>query len=146
MKLTAENREFLLNELDQVRKDYEGFIEETRRLERYAIVIIGVTWSWCASNADSFAFHLLIWFPAAACALFGIRAGAIHVQARAARRYIANVERALELPIQLGWGNDQMKQSRGIPALVAITAYLFWFVVSVGTVAIPLILRSHGGT
>jgi hypothetical protein len=115
-------------------------------LERYAVVIIGVTWSWCASNANSFAFELLVWIPAVACALFGIRAGAIHVQARAARRYIANVERALELPIQLGWGRDQMKQSKGIPAFVAITAYLFWLVVTVGTVAIPLIVRAHGAS
>jgi hypothetical protein len=144
MHLTAADREFLLKELDQVRKDYEGFIEETRRLERYAIVIIGVTWSWCASNVQNFAFDLLVWFPAAACTLFGSRAGAIHVQARAARRYIAKVERALGLPIQLGWGGDQMQQSRGIPAVVAITAYAFWFVVSVGTIGVPLILRAHG--
>jgi hypothetical protein len=107
---------------------------------------IGVTWSWCASNVHSFAFNLLVWFPAAACALFGFRAGAIHVQARAARRYIAKVERALELPIQLGWGADKMQQSRGIPAIVAITAYAFWFVVSVGTIAVPLVLRDHGAT
>jgi hypothetical protein len=146
MHLTAADRDFLLKELEQVRKDYEGFIGETRRLERYAIVVIGVTWSWCASNVHSFAFSLLVWFPAAACALFGFRAAAIHVQARAARRYIAKVERALELPIQLGWGADQMQQSRGIPAIVAITAYAFWFVVSVGTIAIPLVLRAHGAT
>jgi hypothetical protein len=144
--LTAADRDFLLKELDQVRKDYEGCVEETRRLERYAIVITGVTWSWCASNVHSFAFNLLVWFPAVACALFGSRAGAIHVQARAARRYIAKVEHALELPSHLGWGADQMQQSRGVPAIVAITAYVFWLVVSVGTIAIPLAFRAHGTT
>jgi len=143
MDLTQPDREFLLKELEQVRKDYEGFIEETRRLERYAIVVIGATWSWCASHEDSFAFSLLVWFPAVACALFGSRAAAIHIQARAARRYIAKVERALELPIELGWAADQMQQSTGIPAVVAITAYVFWFVVSVGTIAVPLIFRAH---
>ena len=143
MQLTSSDREFLVDEVKQVREDYQSFIEETRRLERYAIVVVGATWSWCASNTGSFEFSLLVWFPAAAVTLFGLRAAAIHVQARAARHYLVKVEHALGVPKTLGWGADQNRQSGGIPAVVAITAYLFWVVVSIGTVVVPLMLHAH---
>jgi hypothetical protein len=146
MELTSSDREFLVDEVEQVRKDYQSLIEETRRLERYAIVVVGATWSWCASNTDNFAFSLLVWFPAAAVTLFGLRAAAIHVQARAARHYLVKVEHALGLPNELGWGADQNRQSGGIPAVVAITAYAFWAVVSIGTVVVPLIMHAHAAT
>lgn len=138
-------KEFLLKEVEQVRKNYDEFIEETRRLERYAIFVTGVIWSWCASHTDSFAFSLLIWFPSFACALFGLRAAGVHFQARAARQYIANVETIFNLTNQLGWANTQLKNSTGVPAIVAVTAYVFWAIIGIGTTAIPLIYRSHIG-
>ena len=141
---TVLDRDFLMKEVEHLRKNYDEFIEETRRLERYAIVVTGATWSWCAANTHNYAFGLLVWFPAFACALFGLRAAAIHYQSRAVRQYIANVEATFQLPAQLGWAGVQIQHSTGVPALVAVTAYIFWATVSLGTIAIPLIFRAHG--
>lgn len=142
-ELSDQNKEFLVKELNQVRKDYDGYVEETRRLERYAILVTGITWSWCASHTDNFAFSLLTWFPAVACALFGLRAAAIHIQARAARQFSVKIESALQLPNHLSWARNQQQQSKGAPSLVAITAYLFWFIVSFGTIVVPLIFSHY---
>lgn len=136
-------REYLLAEVADVRKSYDAFIEETRRLERYAILVAGTTWGWCAAHFDSDAFRLFVWFPAIACALFGIRALGIHMQSLEARRYIARIESVFLLPPSTGWAQSQISHSRRLPAVVALTAYLFWVALTVVTIAIPLIFRAR---
>jgi hypothetical protein len=136
-------RDFLLAEVEQVRKTYEEFIEETRRLERYAILVAGTTWGWCASHVDSYAFSLFIWFPAVACGLFGLRAFGIHTQSLAARRYIAKIESVFVLSGHTGWAKFQIAQSKGLPAVVALTAYIFWIILTLVTIGIPLIFHAR---
>jgi hypothetical protein len=141
--LADHQREFLTAELEQVRKDYDGYVEGTRKLERYAILVTGAIWSWCASHDENVAFRLMAWFPFVACALFGLRAAAIHFQARAARQFSVRIEQALGLPGDWSWSRDQQLQSRGVPSLVAATAYVFWFIVSTGTLLVPIIFSHY---
>ena len=136
-KRMSAQQEFLAKEIEIVRTSYSALIEETRRLERYSIFVTGLTWGWCASNTTNYAFNLLIWFPAVACNLFGLRAGAIHWQSLAARAYLELVEREFDLQNGLGWASTQIRQSKGVAALSAATAYLFWAVVGIGTIVVP---------
>ncbi len=118
-------KEFLMKEVEQVRKCYDALIEETRKLEKYAILVTGVTWSWCISHPQDLGINLLIWFPSIVVGLFGIRAAGVHHQARAARKYILKVEQMFALPDNMGWANEQIKNSKGFKSIVAVTAYFF---------------------
>lgn len=140
---SSTQREFLSKEIEVVLNSYNNLIEETRRLERYSILVTGVTWAWCASNATNYAFNLLIWFPAVACNLFGLRAAAIHWQSRAARAYLALVEREFGLQGDLGWASAQIRHSKGFAAFAAATAYVFWTVVGIGTLVVPYMYLRH---
>jgi hypothetical protein len=136
-------RDFLLKEVEQVRKAYGEFIDQTRDLERYAILVTGTTWAWCASHADSYAFSLFVWFPALACGLFGLRAFGIHLRLMAARRYIAAIETVFLQSGPPGWARTQLAQDGGKPGVVAVTAYVFWAVLTVVTLGTPLFFRAH---
>lgn len=137
------SREVLGKEIEHLRTAHDIYIEETRKLERYAILVSGLTWSWCVANADNYAFNFLIWFPTIACNLFGMRAWGIHQQSKEVREYIASRERELGLGENGGWASLQIQQSKGKDSKSAKTAKLFWAIVCLGTFAMPCLYLHH---
>lgn len=131
-------QELLLREVEHVRNEYDEAIRQTRLLERYAVLVTGLIWSWCVTNPGQAGVDVLIWFPAILTAVFGIRAWSLHCRALAARRYIAEVEPTFSPPKDLGWAQKQINRKFGTHGLVACTAYLFWGVVQVGTIVVPI--------
>ena len=134
---------FLVEEFKHIQTSYHNLVEEAWQLERYAILVTGATWGWCATNTKSPGFALLVWFPSVACFLFGMRAAGIHFQLKATRRCMADIEKSFNLPQSISWASEQIRQSKGIPSFVAISAYLFWLVLGFGTIIVPIYFNSH---
>ena len=55
--------DYMVRESEHVRKVYDDRINQTRALEKYSLLATGAIWSWCATNLDSPAVHILIWNP-----------------------------------------------------------------------------------
>lgn len=134
-----ETPQYLLGELEYVRKNYDAAIEKIRQLERYVVVITGLTWGWCATNIGRPGFVILIWFPAFACLLFGLRAVGIHYRTVLIRRYLVKLETKINVPDELGWGRELSTFNHGMPLLITITSYLFWGMLQIGTVIVPIL-------
>lgn len=127
--------EYILKESEHVRKIYDARVVQTRILERYALIATGGIWSWCATHVDSPEVRLLKWMPAIITFLFGIRAWGNSKAIQAARDYLENIENYISLPENLGWGK-YIKNNQE-PRL-ALTAYLFWAILQILTVLIPI--------
>jgi len=99
------------------------------------LLATGGIWSWCATHADSPEVRLLKWMPAIITFLFGIRAWGNSKAIQAAREYLENIETYISLPENMGWGK-YIKNNQE-PRL-ALTAYLFWAILQILTVLIPI--------
>jgi hypothetical protein len=128
---------FLLSEAEYLRKVYYDSDKEIGVLERYALVASGAIWSWCAANADSAVFPVLVWLPLLLQILFGLRAWGIYRMMITTRRYLAEVEeKTVGLSKDLGWGRYLSQHGRG---LRVATGYLFWAVLHAISILIALV-------
>jgi hypothetical protein len=126
---------YVADELEFVRLNYSSQVEETQRLERYAVVVAAAIWSWCAAASSEIVVKLLIWLPVVSSVLFGLRSWAIGRQIEELRRYLQKVEHYVELPQPLGWERSRSVQSLRVRVA---TAYAFWAIlefVAVGLAA-----------
>jgi len=127
--------EYIIKETEHVRKAYDDRIDQTRMLERYSLIATGGIWSWCATNAQSPEVALLKWMPAIITFLFGIRAWGNAKAIDATRDYLYKIENYISLPEEIGWGK-YLKNNQE-PRL-AMTAYLFWGILQLLTILIPI--------
>ena len=132
-----ENLEYLVKEAEYVRKAYDERVSQTRALERYALLATGLIWSWCATNYALPPVRILIWMPALITFLFGIRAWGYAKSMYTTRDYLIKIERMIALPDDIGWGRHL--ETREEPRL-AMTAYLFWAVLQLMTIFIPIFM------
>jgi hypothetical protein len=129
--------EYLVKESEHVRKVYDDRINQTRTLERYSLLATGAIWSWCATNLDSPAVQILIWLPAVITFLFGVRAWGNAKAIYMTRDYLIKIENRISLPENIGWGKHLRDNDE--PRL-ALTAYLFWGILQIITILIPLFI------
>jgi len=127
--------DYIVKESEHVRKVYDDRINQTRTLERYSLLATGAIWSWCATNLDSPAVQILIWLPAVITFLFGVRAWGNAKAIYMTREYLAKIENSISLPENIGWGRHLRDNDE--PRL-ALTAYLFWCILQLLTILIPL--------
>lgn len=128
--------DYVLKECDHIRKSYDDRVDQTRMLERYSLLATGGIWSWCATHPEFPEVALLKWMPAIITFLFGIRAWGNAKAISATRNYLARIERHLALPEDLGWGRYLEKHQE--PRL-AMTAYLFWAILQLLTILVPVL-------
>ena len=132
--LEAVQNHFVMKEIEHLRKLSDNALNETRTLERFALVLTGVIWSWCATNFGLTKTVILIWFPALATFLFGIRAFGMYRYSLGIKKYILDAERHYQLPEHFGW---EKIEGRFGPELRVITSYMFWVVLQATTIVVP---------
>ena len=129
--------DYMVRESEHVRKVYDDRINQTRALEKYSLLATGAIWSWCATNLDSPAVHILIWLPAVITFLFGVRAWGNAKAIYMTREYLAKIEDSISLPKDVGWGRHLRDNDE--PRL-ALTAYFFWGILQLLTFLIPIFI------
>ena len=132
---------YLLEESKFIRSSYDSSIEETRKLERYALTLTGLTWGWYIANYGEPGYNLLIWFPCFVCFTFGIRSAAIHYRSVLLLRYLEIIESNYDLPDNTGFGGFHLGLSQGPPVMIAVSAYVFWIVLQIVTILVPFLLN-----
>ena len=128
-------KNYLLKESEGLRKNYFDYAKDIAVLERYSLVITGAVWSWCAANIQSPGFSLLLWVPFILQILFGFRAWGIYRNMATIREYLIEIEKAVHLPDDLGWGRYQtLHESK----LRVFTGFAFWIVLHAATATIAV--------
>ena len=54
--------DFHLREYDSLRKEVESTVQETRTIERYALIGTGTLWAWLATHKDVPPPEIIWWF------------------------------------------------------------------------------------
>lgn len=126
---------YLMDEINFVRESYLNGVEDIRKLERYAVVIVATIWSWSAANIGNPAVAIIVWIPLVTVLLFGIRAWSISLQLRAHQEYLTTVEKDVDLPEGLGW---QQNRPSGPAKTRIVTGYLFWATLQILAIGIAI--------
>lgn len=127
---------YITDELAYLRANYRAYAAQAAGLERYALLTTAVLWSWCVANSSSEAVDVLQWIPLIVTALFGIRALGIHRHMIYHQQYMRKLESATDLPQELGW--ERHMERKKYP-LHVVTGYLFWSILQVFTITMPLV-------
>ncbi len=127
-------------ELAYLRQKHDDASRETTAYERYALLITGLVFSWCATHNEADFLTILWWFPNAACALLGLRSFANHLLAKAIRGNIKKLHDKLHLADDLSW--EHIAQSA---YLRATTFYCFWLTLVPGTLAVAVFFTFYSG-
>ena len=128
--------EFIISECEHIRQAYDDRVNQTRLLERYALLATGLIWSWCATHMDSPAIQFLKWMPMVITFLLGLRAWGNAKAIFTTRDYLVRIEKQIDLPEGFGWGNylKHNQESR-----LMLSAYLFWAILQALTIIIPIV-------
>jgi hypothetical protein len=123
-------QDFFMKEVDYLRGGINSSIQETRSLERYALMIIGVIWSWCAAHPGQQGLKLIIWFPFFTTFLFGLRCWGIAKRIRVTDDYLGRLEGKSGFSDGFGWERHQA-ENRSPFEVKAV--YLFWGILQAAT-------------
>lgn len=134
----------IISEYDFLRKEIATSIEETRRLELMALAATGAIWTWLLSNPP-----VLVWawaLPPVLIALAAFRAWAISNSFGLVAEYLREKEGSLFANSDdgvskqcIGWETFRKPRSAG----VKVSAYFFWGLLLIGSVAGAILLRSN---
>jgi hypothetical protein len=122
-------------ERDYMRKLWSEYSKETSELERYALTLAGIIWSWCLSNSSASGTKVLIFLPALTTALFGLRAYAIFKMRRTIKMYMDELQKLSGLPSTFGWENYLSGHGYNIRI---VTSYAFWVILHLSSIAIGI--------
>lgn len=123
-------------ERDHVRKLSADYAVETSALERYALTLAGIIWSWCLTNAHTAGVKALLFAPVLTTSLFGIRAFALYRTRQVATSYLEQLQRQSGLAASFGWEQHLMRNGQ---RLRVITAFAFWSALQLITLVVALV-------
>lgn len=126
----------IASEREHVRKICTEYSSQTSALERYALTLAGVIWSWCLTNVQAVGVKALLFAPVVTTSLFGIRAFALYRSLQIAAMYLEKLKQLSGLPPSFGW--EQHHQENGQRLRVA-TAYAFWSALQLITLLVALL-------
>ena len=124
------------SEREYVRKLCTEYSGETSALERYALTLAGVIWSWCLTNSHAVGVRILLFAPVLTTTLFGIRALALYRSRQEAYAYIEKLDQLAGIPLGFGW--EQHHRGHG-QRLRVVTAYAFWSALQLITLLVAVI-------
>jgi hypothetical protein len=127
--------EYILKEVDALRSQIDHVTKEILFLERWSLISSGVIWSWLATTSNKTLPGLIYWAPTIITTLLCLRAWGLHLSNMQAARYIAKIEEHFELPSDFGW---ERLLSKARPPLVIGAAVLFWLILIMINIIIPL--------
>ena len=96
-------------ERDHLRKLLIEDSKETSDLERYALTLAGVIWSWCISNSHAVGIKVLFLLPIFTTLLFGLRALSVYQLRNAIRDYLEKLQQYSNVPATFGWERYAVK-------------------------------------
>ena len=128
--------EFFLKEYECLRKELELLIQESRALERYVLVAVGVVWSWLYHEHEPWGTFLVVClFPI----LGAIRAYGINKTFGEFGTYIESIEIAFKRKEgPLGWehaNREGTPDSKG--------AVIFWALLNASTLLVAILRLCH---
>jgi hypothetical protein len=135
---TSEHKDFLAEEIRSLRDQLKGALLEARSLERYAVVLTGVVWTWLLTNKGKNLPEISWWIPFFLTLVILTREAALYLEIRKLAGYIRAKEE-LFLGEKGGWEAEVWRSSRKIGTFRAPwPAVLFWFLMIGGTALGPL--------
>lgn len=133
--------EYLAKEREYLRALRTTYSKETQDLEKYALTVAGVIWSWCVANSSASGIKVLMFLPALTTLLFGLRALSTYRSRETIRRYLeAGLAEMPELPTTLGW--ERYLVTHGQTFRIA-TAWIFWIVLHFAAIVIGIAAWCH---
>lgn len=137
----AKQEQFLTDELKELRRKINQAVQDARQLERYALALTGVIWTWLLTHDASFVPWFGWWIPFFLCSLGALRAKALFEEIGLLAGYVREREKA-SIGKAGGWEttvNGRKSQKRR-----AMAGIVFWLLLLAGTLggAIWLTWRS----
>lgn len=128
--MDPEQKAFLVDELEELRQKINQAVQEARQLERYALTLTGVIWTWLITHNSSSVTWLGWWIPCLISFLGTIRAKALYDEISTLSGYIAAKEK-LFLGGSGGWESHINSEKSQLKRSIAGTA--FWCLMLVST-------------
>lgn len=119
---------YLMAERDFVRAIASEYSKETAALEKYALTLSGVIWSWGATHFGSVGIKVLFFAPALTTFLFGLRAWSVYRARESARAYVRTLSPS-------GWESYLCDHSGSFRVH---TAYMFWVALQLVTLSVGI--------
>jgi hypothetical protein len=126
----------IADERNYLRSLMAEYASETSGLEKYALTITGVIWSWCIANSSVAGVKFLFFLPAFTTLLFGMRALSVYRLRSSIREYLKELQTMAGLPENFGW--ETHIRRHGQLAFRVGTAKFFWFVLHASTIAVGI--------
>ncbi len=148
MNNQTKNREptsiaFHLREYESLRKEIEGYIRESRILERYALIGTWVVWVWLATHYYSETPvnipKITWWIPCLFVFLSGFRAWALLQGIFRVSKYIYRIEQAFSYSETVTGWETFLKNEKSLP-VITISAVFFWILLLAVTIIVPYFL------
>ncbi len=130
--------DYFTKEVEQLRGMYAENAKEIWDSERYCLLATGAIWSWSAAHPGDPGGRLLLWAPVLITGLFGLRAWGTYKKMTLIRTYLAELEREIALPNNLGW---ERRFSSEAARFRTTTAYAFWFLLFAIDVVVATVFR-----
>lgn len=127
---------FLVEEYKALRTQIDNHMKDLLNLEKWALTVAGIFWSWFATVGPKNPPGLIYWCPAIMSFLFGMRALGLHVMNLQVGKYIRLVENRLSVSKPDGWENFLCSER---PRIVMVSAVAFWILLLLFNVLIPLL-------
>jgi hypothetical protein len=136
---TSECKDFFAEEIRFLRDQLKGALLEARSLERYALVLTGVVWTWLLTNSDKDLPEISWWIPFFLAIVILTREASLYMEIRRLAGYLRAREE-LFLGEEGGWETEVWRTSRKIGTFRAPwPAVLFWVFMIGGTALGPLL-------
>jgi hypothetical protein len=140
---------FQLKEYEALKKEIEGAVQETRVLERYALVVTGGTWAWLLATDHRAAPEPVWWLPVPFVVFAGLRCVALYLSVRRIGDYLRDKVEPQFFPLKSGWESHSRPpgpEQEPIYGILRSTAMLFWMALLVTAALGPVFAdRSEGG-
>jgi hypothetical protein len=145
---------FHLKEYELLKQEIASAVQESRTLERYALIATAAVWSWLVTMGDNVP-GVLWWIPTLLVAFAAFRSLALHVAVNRLGRYIRDEVESQTCDGQpCGWehfiswppaasaaslANARRHTSRR--SIVLSTSALFWVALGIVSVAVPVLIK-----
>lgn len=134
----TERKGFFAEEIRSLRDQLKGTLLEARSLERYALMLTGVVWTWLATSKSRNLPEIGWWIPFFLILVILTREASLYMEIRRLAAYIRAKEELL-LGEEGGWEAEVWRSSRKIGTIrVPFPAVLFWALMIGGTALGPL--------
>jgi hypothetical protein len=138
LSVTEFEKEFILLEYSEIRKQNQSYIDETNNLARYAVTVAGLVWTWLLiQKPPERVIQIASWLPLITSILFTARVITLWLELLHRSRYIRRIEKLLRLPNNLGFEGSLPADGR---SWIFWSAAFFWAVLIIASALAPKLL------